>query len=100
MVLPSHQENFGVVVAEALACGVPVLLTDKVGIWQEVVADGAGVAEVDTQEGITRLLSRWTSLPEHEKDAMRVAAKQCFDNRFHVSRAAKNYISLMSGRIA
>jgi glycosyltransferase involved in cell wall biosynthesis len=96
MVLPSHQENFGVVVAEALACGVPVLLTDKVGIWQEVVADGAGVAEVDTQEGITRLLSRWTSLPEHEKDAMRVAAKQCFDNRFHVSRAAKHYISLMS----
>ncbi|MDR5795309.1 glycosyltransferase [Caballeronia sp. LZ008] len=96
MVLPSHQENFGVVVAEALACGVPVLLTDKVGIWQEVVADRAGLVDVDTLPGITRLLMQWTSLPEHEKDAMRSAARQCFDDRFHVSRAARKYISLMS----
>ncbi|CAL8477667.1 glycosyltransferase [Caballeronia sp. S22] len=100
MILPSHQENFGVVVVEALACGVPVLLTDKVGIWQEVVGDGAGLADEDTQQGITRLLMQWTRLPEDTKTAMRVAAKQCFEDRFHVSRVAQNYIALMSGRIA
>ena len=32
--LPSHQENFGFVVAEALACEVPVLISNKVNIWQ------------------------------------------------------------------
>jgi glycosyltransferase involved in cell wall biosynthesis len=100
MVLPSHQENFGVVVAEALACGVPVLLTDKVGIWQEVVADGAGLADEDTQQGVTRLLRQWTSLSDEEKAPMRAAAKHCFNNRFHVSRVAQNYIALMSDRIA
>jgi len=31
--LPSHQENFGIVVAEALAYGKPVLISDKVNIW-------------------------------------------------------------------
>ncbi len=98
MVLPSHQENFGVVVAEALACGVPVLLTDKVGIWQEVVAYGAGLADEDTQQGVTRLLAQWTSLPDDAKAAMRAAAKRCFNDRFHVSRVAQDYVALMSGR--
>ncbi len=35
-VLPSHQENFGIVVAEAMACETPVLISDKVQIWREV----------------------------------------------------------------
>ncbi len=41
-VLPSHQENFGIAVVEALACGKPVLISDKVNIWREIAADGAG----------------------------------------------------------
>ncbi|WP_250866398.1 glycosyltransferase [Caballeronia sp. INSB1] len=97
LVLPSHQENFGIVVAEALACGVPVLLTDKVGIWQEVVADGAGFADEDTQRGITRLFLKWTNLPEEAKATMRAAAKQCFDSRFHISHVAQSYIALLYG---
>ncbi|MBC8724701.1 glycosyltransferase [Paraburkholderia sp. 31.1] len=100
MVLPSHQENFGVVVAEALACGVPVLLTDKVGIWQEVIADGAGFVDDDTREGITRLLTQWAMLPDDEKVAMQCSAKRCFNNRFHISRVAQNYIALMSKQVA
>ncbi|RZF24858.1 glycosyltransferase [Paraburkholderia sp. UYCP14C] len=99
MVLPSHQENFGVVVAEALACGVPVLLTDKVGIWQEIVADRAGFVDDDTREGITRLLTQWIKLAEDEKVAMRCSAKQCFNNRFHISRVAQSYIALVSKQI-
>ena len=41
-VLSSHQENFGIVVAEALGCGLPVLISDKVNIWREIEADRAG----------------------------------------------------------
>ena len=40
-ILPSHQENFGIAVVEALACGKPVLISDKVNIWREIEADGA-----------------------------------------------------------
>ncbi len=35
-VLPSHQENFGVVVAEAMAVGLPPLISNKVNIWREI----------------------------------------------------------------
>ena len=35
-ILPSHQENFGIAVAEALAVGTPVLISNKVNIWREI----------------------------------------------------------------
>lgn len=42
-VLTSYSENFGMAAAEALAAGVPVLLSDRVGIAQCVAGAGAGV---------------------------------------------------------
>lgn len=40
-VLPSYFENFGAVIIEALACGLPVLISDQVNIHQELSAAGA-----------------------------------------------------------
>lgn len=40
-VLPSHSENFGIVVAEALAHGVPVLTTQNTP-WQDLARHGCG----------------------------------------------------------
>jgi len=42
-VLPSHGENFGIAVVEAMACGIPVIISDQVGIWQEVAEAEAGI---------------------------------------------------------
>lgn len=42
-VLPSHSENFGIVAAEALAAGVPTVLSDQVAIAGEVAAANAAI---------------------------------------------------------
>jgi glycosyltransferase involved in cell wall biosynthesis len=41
--LPSHQEGFGIVVAEALACGVPAVVTPSGGPEELVRSSGGGV---------------------------------------------------------
>lgn len=40
-VLPTSQENFGLVLIEALACGTPLITTKGVDIWQDVQSSGA-----------------------------------------------------------
>lgn len=40
-VLPSHNENFGLAIAEALACGVPALVTDTTP-WSQLNETGNG----------------------------------------------------------
>jgi glycosyltransferase involved in cell wall biosynthesis len=40
-VLPTHTENFGIVIAEALACGVPVVTTQGAP-WRELEEHGCG----------------------------------------------------------
>jgi len=42
-VLPSYSENFGISVIEAMACEVPVVVSNKVNIWREVIEAGAGL---------------------------------------------------------
>jgi glycosyltransferase involved in cell wall biosynthesis len=93
-VLPSHQENFGIAVAEALACGRPVLLSDKVNIAAEIASDGAGLMENDTAAGTRRLLEQWMKLPPAERTAMAARARECFLRRYDMRENAKTVVRL------
>jgi glycosyltransferase involved in cell wall biosynthesis len=88
-VLPSHQENFGIAVAEALAVGLPALISNKVNIWREVLSDRAGLVAEDTVQGTTELLRSYLALSKDEKVVMRQRSRDCFDKRFEVKKAAE-----------
>ena len=94
-VLPSHQENFGIAVVEALACSTPVLISNKVNIWREIVNDGAGFADEDDRDGTTRLLERWMRMPSGERDKMRANARRCFEERFEINRAVDSLLRVL-----
>jgi glycosyltransferase involved in cell wall biosynthesis len=96
-VLPSHQENFGVVVAEALAAGVPALISNKVNIWREIEADGAGMVGEDTLQGTCDLLRAYVELPDRETVAMRQRARTCFEQRFEIDKAAETLQAILKG---
>ena len=87
--LPSHQENFGIAVVEALACGTPVLISDKVNIWREIEEEKAGMVSTDTAEATARLLSNWAALSESERQGYSGRAKQCFQKHFDIRVCAE-----------
>jgi glycosyltransferase involved in cell wall biosynthesis len=87
-VLPSHQENFGISVVEALSVGRPVLISNQVNIWPEIEAHGVGLVDEDTREGTERLLRRWFDLSPSGRDAMAARARPCFFARFEMSHTA------------
>jgi len=91
-ILPSHQENFGMVVAESLAMGTPVLISNKVNIWREIEADAAGLVENDDLQGTERLLQRWHAT---DQEAMREAARRCFATRFDIQKTAENMLVVL-----
>lgn len=97
--LPSHQENFGIVVAESLACGVPVLISDKVNIWREIVADDAGIATTDTAAGASELLQRFLALAPEQRAAMGANARRCYEQHFDVRRATSAMFAAMKSAL-
>src|SRR5262249_42924989 len=95
-VLPSHQENFGMAVVEALAIGLPVLISNRINIWREVDQDRAGYVEPDDFSGTTRLLQRWIAAPEDVRAGMRANARRCFEQRFKINKAVDSLLEVLN----
>ncbi len=98
-ILPSHQENFGIVVAEALACGKPVLISNKVNIWREIEEDKAGIIDNDTVVSTVRSLRKWLDMDVKSRQEMSRQAKHCFATRFHIKQATERLLEIIAGKL-
>jgi glycosyltransferase involved in cell wall biosynthesis len=97
-VLPSHQENFGIAVIEALGCGKPVLISNQVNIWREIESAGGGIVGDDTLEGTVGTLGRWLQFSSRDKKLMGEHALSCFRNSFAKGPASKKFLEAMDSR--
>jgi len=93
--LPSHQENFGISVAEALACRVPALISDKVNIWREIDAERCGIVGSDTPAGTLEQLLKWLDLSPQERERMGANALACFRKHFHIDSTTEKLLTTL-----
>ena len=93
LILPSHQENYGMVVAEACSVGTPVFITNKVNLYREILEYDAGIVEDDTQAGVDNLVLGWVNRKHQNlpKNALR-----CFHEKLHISKTASNIMDLFN----
>jgi glycosyltransferase involved in cell wall biosynthesis len=83
-VLPSRGENFGRAVVEAMLVGIPVLMTDRVGIWEQVAAaDAAYIARPDVESVLQGLFEIWESYPRARDRAVR--ARKLVEAQFGIA---------------
>lgn len=95
-ILPSHQENFGIAVAEALACSKPVLISNQVNIWREIDAAGGGLIAANTPAGVKSLLKKWLGLTIDQKQVMGQRARIAFENNFHIKQVASRLLTAIT----
>lgn len=97
-VLPSHHENFGIALAEAMMCGAPALTSKCVNVWPEIKGFGALVVDHSVagfKTGIEQLLAELT-----ERKATAVANRQAVIDWVDHEKLSERYLDVYRRVIA
>ena len=92
-VMPSHSENFGLAVAEALACGVPVITT-KGTPWQELETNRCGWWVGLGVEMLAGALREATSLSDEQRRGMGQRGRLLIGRSYTWPAAARQMFSV------
>jgi len=93
MLLPSHGENFGISLVEAMSAGKPVLTTFKVNINDIIIKYNAGLISRDNLTNFSKILLQFQTLNKKKKNQISNNALKCFKDNFDIS---SNHNSLSS----
>jgi len=91
-VLPSEMESFGMAAAEAMASGLPVLVSDKVPLGRWAEAAHAGVMAPNRVDEFARAAQGLLTLPREALLAMGARARQCAARRFERTVPARMFL--------
>ncbi|MBC7390060.1 MAG: glycosyltransferase, partial [Opitutaceae bacterium] len=94
LVLTSHQENFGLAVAEALDQKIPVLISDKVNLCNEVEDHNCGWVTTLNEKTITKKIEEAFRTPKHMRKQMGEAGHKFVRNSFGFDKVGESYWKL------
>ncbi|MBC8309425.1 MAG: glycosyltransferase [Phycisphaerales bacterium] len=92
-VLPTSQENFGLVFPEAMACGLPVITTRGVDIWPELEESGGAIIISEDPKSIATAINQLLTNEDTCKN-MGEAARTWVDSTFSGDSVTNQYIGL------
>jgi glycosyltransferase involved in cell wall biosynthesis len=98
-VLPSRSENFAVSVVEAMACGLPVVISNQIGIHREVTASGAGFAVPCRVDALVETLVRLAADPMARRE-LGSRGRHLARDRFSVETMTSGLLGLYSSLTA
>lgn len=98
-VLPSYQESFGLAVAEAMAAGLPVVVTEQVGIAPEIQEYGAGIVVKNSPDSLKEGLLKLLQDPML-RFRMGEAGRRLVSEKFSWEIVARQLVQLYEGILA
>jgi glycosyltransferase involved in cell wall biosynthesis len=90
-VLPSYYENFGIAVAEAMAAGKPVVISDRIHIWEDIQQAEAGWVGPLEVSAIGNLI-KLALLDPHERKRRGLNAKKYAEKHYNWDAIAQQTI--------